>query len=80
MGASGNGKDKGSRCWVGIDLGGTKMMAVVFDPALKPLARARRKTRASEGVRAGVERMEKAVRDVLAEAKVDLGRSIWIEA
>jgi glucokinase len=67
-----NGKDA-KRYWVGIDLGGTKMMAVVYDAEFRPLARERKKTKAWEGVTVGLERIEKTVRDALAQAslKVD---------
>ncbi|MFM7868004.1 MAG: ROK family protein, partial [Planctomycetaceae bacterium] len=33
------------RYWIGFDLGGTKMLAVVFDENLQSVARKRRKTR-----------------------------------
>ena len=37
------------RYWVGFDLGGTKMLAVVTDAKFQPLARKRRKTRDDDG-------------------------------
>ena len=43
--------------WVGFDLGGTKMLAAVFDAAFKPLARERKRTKGYEGVAAGLERV-----------------------
>jgi glucokinase len=38
----------GDRCWIGFDLGGTKMLAVVTDEKFQPIARRRRKTRSDE--------------------------------
>lgn len=60
--------------WVGFDLGGTKMMAVVFDDTLEPIARRRRKTRGNEGAKAGVDRVESTIHKALAEAEVDPSR------
>lgn len=57
--------------WIGFDLGGTKMMAVVFDDSLTPLARRRRKTRGNEGADSGLDRVESTIRKALAEAEVD---------
>ncbi len=31
--------------WIGFDLGGTKMLAVVYDDNFTPLGRARKKTK-----------------------------------
>lgn len=56
--------------WVGFDLGGTKMMAVVFDDAMKVLARERKKTKGHEGVDAGMARIVDLVRESLAVAKI----------
>jgi glucokinase len=63
-------KDEPSH-WVGFDLGGTKMMAVVYDAAFKPLGRKRRKTRGNEGTKAGLARMVTTVEEALADAGVD---------
>ena len=57
--------------WVGFDLGGTKMLATVFDASFKPLVRKRKKTRGFEGEKAGLERIMETIRDALDEAKVD---------
>ncbi|MFQ5734340.1 MAG: ROK family protein [Planctomycetaceae bacterium] len=58
--------------WIGFDLGGTKMLAAVFDDGLKQLARKRKKTRAHEGVEGGLDRMKSLIRDVLDEAKLTI--------
>jgi glucokinase len=59
-----------SRHWVGFDLGGTKMHAVLFDQQLQPLARRRKKTRGYEGVDAGIERICSTVEKLCDEAKL----------
>lgn len=58
---------------VGFDLGGTKMMAVVFDGAMKACGRERRKTKAREGAKAGVERIIETIRIALDDAKIKAG-------
>ncbi len=61
------------RCWVGFDLGGTKMMAAAFDGDFKVLGRKRRKTKGNEGSKAGMERIINTIRDALEEAKMPAG-------
>lgn len=56
--------------WLGFDLGGTKMLAVVFDENFEPLGRSRTKTRGAEGSQAGVERMINNIREALEDAKI----------
>lgn len=59
-----------SDCWVGFDLGGTKMLAVVFDADFKPLGRERKKTKGFDGVEAGLERVQQTIRAALESAGV----------
>lgn len=66
--------NKNGPVWVGFDLGGTKMMAVVFDDSLEPLARRRKKTRGNEGAEAGLDRVASTIHKALAEAEVDPSR------
>jgi glucokinase len=63
--------DADSPVWIGFDLGGTKMLAVVFDQNLAVLGRRRRKTRGSEGSESGVERIESTITRVLQESGID---------
>jgi glucokinase len=56
--------------WIGFDLGGTKMLAVVFDHEFKPLGRARKKTKGREGMEAGLKRINNVINDALDDAKV----------
>ncbi|MDA1232073.1 MAG: ROK family protein [Planctomycetota bacterium] len=58
------------RIWVGFDLGGTKMMAGVFDDQLKVLAKKRRKTRGNSGEQVGLERLAETITMALTEAEV----------
>lgn len=57
-----------NRCWVGFDLGGTKMMATVFDESFRPLGRKRRKTKGADGAKVGMERVLESIHDALREA------------
>jgi glucokinase len=56
--------------WVGFDLGGTKMMAVVFDQQFRSLGRKRRRTKGFEGSKVGLERMLQTIHQALEEAKL----------
>lgn len=55
---------------VGFDLGGTKMLAMVFDRGYAPLGRKRKKTKAQEGAEAGLERMINTIQAALQEAGI----------
>lgn len=57
--------------WVGFDLGGTKMLAKIFDAQFKELGRERTKTKGHEGAEAGLARIVKTIRKALDEAEVD---------
>ena len=56
--------------WVGFDLGGTKMMAKVFDDDFETLAREHKKTKAHEGAEAGLARIIGTIHKALDEADV----------
>lgn len=56
------------RRWVGFDLGGTKMLSLVYDDDLKPLGRDRRKTKASTG--GALDRIIETIDASLADAKL----------
>ena len=64
------GSDSKSRCWVGFDLGGTKMMATVFDEDFRIRASNRTKTRAQEGSKEVLARLIKTIHEALDEAKL----------
>ncbi|MSU41444.1 MAG: ROK family protein [Pedosphaera sp.] len=53
--------------YVGVDVGGTKILTGVFDASLKLLGAVKMKTRAEEGAEAVLDRIESSVREVVAE-------------
>jgi glucokinase len=55
--------------WVGFDLGGTKMHAVLFDAQFQPVARRRKKTRGHEGADVGIDRIETMIAKLLDDAQ-----------
>lgn len=59
------------RVWVGFDLGGTKMLAVLYDDQFNPLGKKRRKTKGSEGADNGMARIESTIDKVLEESGID---------
>ncbi|MCE9615565.1 MAG: ROK family protein [Lentisphaerae bacterium] len=62
--------DTKRKYWVGFDLGGTKMMSIVFDNDLHILARDRKKTKGHEGVQAGMSRICDLIRETLQQAGI----------
>jgi glucokinase len=56
--------------WVGFDLGGTKMLAVLFDQEFRPVARQRKRTHGQAGPEAGVARIITVIQALLGEAQV----------
>ncbi|MDP1563211.1 MAG: ROK family protein [Pirellulaceae bacterium] len=67
-------KDKPRDVWVGFDLGGTKMYAIVFDGELKPIGKARKKTKGFEGVEVGLKKIQATIQEALEQAQVDPSR------
>lgn len=63
----GKHNDPEDRVWVGFDLGGTKMNAVLFDRKFEAVARRKKKTRGAEGATAGVERIRASIEKLLEE-------------
>lgn len=56
--------------WIGFDLGGTKMMADVYDGQFKRVACSRKKTKGHEGTAAGLKRIIAVIEEALAEAEL----------
>jgi len=56
--------------YVGFDLGGTKMLATVFNAQFEVLGQKRIKTRAREGVKSGIERICQAIEKAVDNAKI----------
>jgi len=66
-----NGSSKPDQnVWIGFDLGGTKMMAVVFDDNMNVLGRERKKTKGFEGTDAGLKRIHAVIQGAIEDAKV----------
>src|SRR3982751_5854497 len=57
--------------WIGVDLGGTKILAGLFDDSLNLLARAKQPTGAEGGAAGVFSRIGQAVDAVVREAKID---------
>lgn len=60
--------------WVGFDLGGTKMMACVYDGDNRPKGTSRRRTKGQIGVKAGLKRIAATIHKALGEAGVQPGQ------
>ncbi len=56
--------------WVGFDLGGTNMAAVVYDSRFQPVGRERKRTKGQGDPEAGLERIVKTIRKALENAGV----------
>ncbi|MCO6456864.1 MAG: ROK family protein [Pirellulaceae bacterium] len=57
--------------WAGFDLGGTKMLATVFNSKFEQLGRKRKRTKGNEGAESGVRRMIESLDQALEEAQLD---------
>jgi len=58
--------------YIGVDLGGTKILAGVFNPQLKRIATAKSSTKADRGPKSVMERIVRTVRDAIDEADQDI--------
>lgn len=68
------------KVWVGFDLGGTKMMAVVFDANFKVLGKKRRKTRDKNKDGVHLERLSETIEMALQDAEVKASQIAGIGA
>jgi glucokinase len=57
---------------VGVDLGGTKILAGIFDNSLECIGTAKVSTKAQRGVDAVIERIDRCVRDAVDEADLSM--------
>jgi len=57
--------------WIGFDLGGTKMLAAVFDSNFDSLGRERKRTKGRDGAEAGMKRIIDTINDALEDAEVE---------
>jgi glucokinase len=58
--------------FIGVDLGGTKILAGVFSASLKLLASSKSSTKADRGPKIVIERVARTIRDAADEADLDL--------
>lgn len=56
--------------WLGFDLGGTKMMAEIYDANFKSIASRRKKTKGHEGMAAGLKRIAATIDEALLDAGI----------
>lgn len=56
--------------WIGFDLGGTKMFASVYDEKFNRVGKARKKTKGSEGMEAGLKRINATIAEALEDAEI----------
>jgi len=57
--------------FVGVDLGGTKILAAAFTPGLKCLGRSKRNTKAGRGEQVVLDRIARCVNEVIEECGLD---------
>lgn len=62
--------DNLDKYWMGFDLGGTKMLATLFDGDFKPIENRRKKTKGHEGADVGMDRIADTIEKVLDEANI----------
>jgi len=60
------------RFWLGFDLGGTKMLSVLFDDEFQVVVRKRKKTKGMEGVVSGQERIADLIQETLTDANISI--------
>ncbi|MCH2182536.1 MAG: ROK family protein [Mariniblastus sp.] len=65
------GSKKKKEYWAGFDLGGTKMLCVVFDKDFQAVGRSRRKTKGHEGMSAGLKRINENIHDAIEDAGLE---------
>ena len=56
--------------WLGVDLGGTKMLAALFNDKFKVLAERKEKTSGQDGAKAVVAHLQQLINDTAAEANI----------
>ncbi len=60
--------------WIGFDLGGTKMLAKLFDADFKSVSRERKKTRGADGHEAVTHRVIRTIYGALEDANLEVGQ------
>ena len=67
-------KSESDRCWIGFDLGGTKMLSTVYDSSFKVLGRERKKTKAANAAASGLERVIETIKGSIRTAGIPQDR------
>jgi glucokinase len=62
--------EKSSGRWIGFDLGGTKMMATVFDSDFQIVGKKRKRTQGQQGAEAGIERIVETIHQAIKDSDV----------
>ena len=62
--------DADSKHWMGFDLGGTKMLAQVYDDKWNVIAKERKRTKPGTSERAGVDRILETIQEALKKAEL----------
>ena len=65
------GKKDGRDFWLGLDLGGTKMLSTLYGKDFEKVASAKKKTKGREGAEAGLQRIEALIREVLTAGGIE---------
>lgn len=58
--------------YIGLDIGGTKILGVLYDEAGNALAREKKKTKASEGMDAVIKQIDKVIESLVEDERVQL--------
>lgn len=70
--------NQSKKFWIGFDLGGTKMLSAAYDSEMKQLGREKKRTRASEGADAIVERIIDAISKTIDKSERGQGDLLGI--
>lgn len=65
------GKNKGKKYWIGIDLGGTKMLTALFNHRFHIVAKSKDKVEVTKGAKHFIKKIEDSVKAVLKDARID---------
>src|SRR5437667_6159091 len=69
------GKD---HLFVGVDLGGTKILAGIFDNSLERIGAAKVSTKSQRGVDTVIERIQRCIQDAVDEADLSMKQVIGV--
>ncbi len=67
-------ENRNKKLWIGFDLGGTKMLASVFDSSFKQVGKARKKTLGRNGLKLGIGRIIETIQEAVKSAGAEAGK------